>query len=389
MKIKNSGTMELINLIGIVVALGTLIADPWAVRAPGAEGLKIVLAAFFVLEAVCIYLSMRTEGQVWLRVQFFLSLMVLAALMGALFVYGVNGEGIMVMIVIALMTTESSLMTSFLMPREVQPISRDKARENLGSTWQMVAQQAVTSNGPLSVMSIYTMKPISSDVFNMMEKELRSRDLLVMLEDGFFILLWDTMPAVASQVGNKLRNFIMEQAHVESWVGIASFPLHSERMKLVLDHAEEALNAARTVDGPPVVVYGYTTRSDTMASLEKDWESLLDIAKEGQQSVSVLAVTTSQPLRPGMSDLVQRELRARDVIASVPNGFYVFLFKADKHVVARVADRVEEALSQWDDMKNWVGTASYPGDGEHIGELLRHAERNTQRLAYGEIKKAD
>ncbi len=85
-----------------------------------------------------------------------------------------------------------------------------------------------------------------------------------------------------------------------------------------------------------------------------------------------------------MADLVQRELRARDVIASVPNGFYVFLFKADKHVVARVADRVEEALSQWEGMQSWVGTASYPGDGEHIGELLRHAERNTQRLAYGE-----
>lgn len=177
----------------------------------------------------------------------------------------------------------------------------------------------------------------------------------------------------------------MEQAHIESWAGVASFPLHGDRMRVVLDHAEEALQAARTVDGPSVVVYGYTTRADTMASLEKDWKSLLDIAKDGQQSVSVLAVTTSQPLRAGMADLVQRELRARDVIASVPNGFYVFLFKADEHVVARVADRVEEALTQWEGMQSWVGTASYPGDGEHIGELLRHAERNTQRLAQGDV----
>ena len=384
MKIKNPGTMELINLIGIVVALGTLIVDPWAVRAPGAEGMKIVLAVFFVLEAICVYLSMRTEGRVWLRVQFFLSLLVLAGLMGALFVYRVNGEGIMVMIVIALMTTESSLMMSFLTPREVQPISRVKALEQLSSSWQMIAQQASTDNGPLSVLSMYTMRPLTSEVFNLLEKELRSRDHLVMLEDGLLILLWDTMPAVASQVGNKLRNFIMEQAHIESWGGIASFPQHGERMKLVLDHAEQALHAARTVDGPSVVVYGYTTRGDTMASLEKDWKSLLDIAKEGQQSVSVLAVTTSLPLRPGMADLVQRELRARDVIASVPNGFYVFLFKADEHVVARVADRVEEALSQWEGMQSWVGTASYPGNGEHIGELLRHAERNTQRLTQGE-----
>jgi hypothetical protein len=383
MKNRNPGTMEWINLIGIMVALGTLIVDPWAITSPGAEGLKIVLAVFFVLEAVCILLSLRVEGRVWLRVQFFLSLLVLASLMGALFVYRVKGEGIMVMIVIALMTTESSLMSSFLMPREVQPISRKKALEQMSSSWQMVGQQAANSNGPVSVLSIYTMRPITNEVFNLLEKELRSRDLVVLLQDGLLVLLWDTMPAVASQVGNKLRHFIMEQAHVESWFGIASFPLHGDRMKQVLDRAEQALHAARTVDGPPVVVYGYTTRSDTMASLETDWMSLLDIAKEGQQSVSVLAVTTSQPLQPGMADLVQRELRARDVIASVPNGFYVFLFKADEHVVARVADRVEDALAQWEGMQSWVGTASYPADGDHIGKLLRHAERNAQRLANG------
>ena len=116
MKNRNPGIMEWINLIRIVVALGTLIVDPWAVRSPDAEGIKIALAVFFVLEAICVYLSMRTEGRVWLRVQFFLSLLVLAALMGALFVYRVDGEGIMVMIVIALMTTELSLMMSFLTP---------------------------------------------------------------------------------------------------------------------------------------------------------------------------------------------------------------------------------------------------------------------------------
>lgn len=88
----------------------------------------------------------------------------------------------------------------------------------------------------------------------------------------------------------------MEQAHIESWAGIASFPLHGDRMRVVLDYAEEALHAALTIDGLSVVVYGYTTRADTMASLKKDWKSLTDIAKDGRQSVSVLAVTTSQPL---------------------------------------------------------------------------------------------
>jgi len=385
MKNRNLGTMETINLVGILVALVTLLFDPWALRSPGAEILKIVLAVFFLLEGVCIFLSMRNEGRFWIRVQFFLSLLVIVTLMGALFVYKVNGEGIMVMIVIALMTTESSLMTAFLMPQEVRAISRDKAKQNLSSTWQMVAQQSLSTNGPLSVLSIYTPRTLSSEVFNMLEKELRSRDLITLLEDGLYVLLWDTMPTTATKVGNKMRNFILEHVQQESWVGVASFPLHGEKIELVLERAEEALHSARSVDGPPVIMYGYTTRADTMASLEKDWESLLDIAKNNQQSVSVLSVTTSQPLRPGMADLVQRELRARDVIASVPNGFYVFLFKADKNVVARVADRVEEALGQWEGMQSWVGTASYPANGEHIGELLRHAERNTQRLAYGEV----
>jgi hypothetical protein len=156
-------------------------------------------------------------------------------------------------------------------------------------------------------------------------------------------------------------------------------------MKQVLEHAEEALHAALAADSAPVVVYGYTSRADTLASLEKDWASLLEIARQNQQSVSVLAVTTSQPLRPGMADLIQRELRTKDVIASVPNGFFVFLLKADERSVAGVAGRIEEALNEWNGMQSWVGTGSYPGNGETIGELLRHAERNVQRLAYGEF----
>jgi hypothetical protein len=62
----------------------------------------------------------------------------------------------------------------------------------------------------------------------------------------------------------------MDQAHIVSWTGIAGFPLHCVLMRLVLDYAEEALNAALTIDGLSVVVYGYTTRADTMALLEKD-----------------------------------------------------------------------------------------------------------------------
>jgi len=52
-----------------------------------------------------------------------------------------------------------------------------------------------------------------------------------------------------------------------------------------------------------------------------------------------------------MTDLVQRELQAKDVIISMSNGFYVFLFKVDEHVVASVADQVEEALTQWEGMQ--------------------------------------
>lgn len=385
---KDPKAVEFINLIGIIMALVTLGVDPWAVAAPGAEGLKVALAVFFAGEAICVYQSLRSGRREWLRVQFFLSLLVLGSLMVALFAYEVSGEGIMVMIVIALLTTETSLMMSFLPQREVTAMTRGEALARLERDWQLVAQQAANNNVSLSILSVYTMRPLTKDVFNMIEKEVRTRDLLVLVDDGLYILLWNTLPAVASQVANKLRMFILDQAQVESWIGVATYPLHGDRMGQTLGHAEEALQAARTVDGPPVVVYGFTSRSDTLASLDTEWESLLDIAKSNQQSVSVLAVTTSQPLRPEMADLIQRELRTKDVIASMPNGFYVFLLKADERVVTRVAARIEDVLAEWNGMQSWVGTASYPGDGDSIGDLLRHAERNAQRLAYGESRVA-
>jgi len=64
--------------------------------------------------------------------------------------------------------------------------------------------------------------------------------------------------------------------------GDYQFPTPWHRMRVVLDHTEEALHAALTVDGLSVVVYGYTTRADTKASLEKDWKNLNDIAKDGR-----------------------------------------------------------------------------------------------------------
>ena len=82
-----------------------------------------------------------------------------------------------------------------------------------------------------------------------------------------------------------------------------------------------------------------------MASLEKDWKHLIDIAKDGRQSVSALAVTTSQLLCAGMADLAQRELRVSDMITSMPKGFYVFLIKVDEHVVTILANQVEETLT--------------------------------------------
>jgi hypothetical protein len=381
---KDPKAVELINLVGIVVALTTLGVDPWKVTAPGAEGLKIALAVFFAGEAICVYLSMRSKRREWLKIQFLLSLLVLGVLMAALFVYGVSGEGVMVMIVIGLLTTETSLMMSFLKQEESPLLKRPEVLKNLYADWQLVAQQASMDSTPLSVLSLKTSRPLSREVAGLIEKELRSRDTLMLVDDGLFVLLWDALPAIASRVANKLRLFILEQSQVESWIGIASYPLHGEHMKHVLDLAEQALQTAATEGSAPVVVYGYSSRTDTLVSLEKDWESLLQIAKDNQQSVSVLSVTISQPLRPEMAELIQRELRSRDVIAAVPNGFYVFLFKADEHVVARVAARIEEALDEWDGVQSWVGTGSYPGDGEMIGELLRHAERNAQRMAYGE-----
>jgi hypothetical protein len=99
------------------------------------------------------------------------------------------------------------------------------------------------------------------------------------------------------------RSMLQQLPHVQQtpsryhrWAGIADFPLHCVLMRLVLDYAKEALNVAFTVDGLSAVVYGYTTRADSMALLEKDWKSQIDIAKDSRQSVSVLAVTTSQPL---------------------------------------------------------------------------------------------
>ena len=47
-----------------------------------------------------------------------------------------------------------------------------------------------------------------------------------------------------------------------------------------------------------------------------------------------------------MADLVQRELRAKDLIASMLNGFCVLLMMVDEDVDARVADQLEEARKQ-------------------------------------------
>lgn len=390
---------EIVNLIGVTLAIFGFIFGPWlgsrsglwvladlAMRLTGSDRpadigrqqaifiLLVALALILIGLAVALYADIRTKKRPWSIAEILLAAAALGLLAILFFNYAARTAGVMLTALGCMITGGGALAINYGGLREGYP-ERGQALPRLEQMWTGMLTDARASNTPLSILYLSTPEPMRPDVVDLVDAQLRARDIEFPTQEGLFVLLWETDTDGAVTAAHHLQDILTEQAHGYSWIGVASFPEDGDQMGALLERAQQAHEMARAFsDQSMVVPFSYPRRSEALHSIEKAWEATLAEAKASSTPVAILAMATSQAPEADDVALVEEELRSQDLVFPVRDGLFMLLWKVNLENAPGVASHLQEILASHKHIQGHVGVARFPEDGNQIGELLERAE---------------
>ena len=392
-------TAEIVNLIGVTLAVFSFIFGPWLGtrsglgvlayvaglligpdrpadigRQLGIFILMLTLALVLIGLAVALYGDIRTKERRWSVTGILLAVAALVLLGEIFFVYDARTTGVLLTALGCMITGGGALAMNYRGLREGYP-ERSKALPTLEQVWAGMLVDASDSNTPLSILALSTSEPMHFEVVDLVDAQLRARDIEFPTREGLFVLLWETDPGGAVTAARHLQDILTEQAHGYSWIGVASFPEDGDQMRALLERAQQAHDVARTFsDQSMVVPFSYPERSEALHSIERVWEATLAEAKTSSTPLALLAMATSQSPKADDIGLVEEELRSQDLVFPVRDGLFVLLWKVDREKALGAASHLQEVLANQEHIQSHVGVACFPEDGDQIRALLERAE---------------
>jgi len=395
---KALSTEEIVNLGGVILAIFAFIFGPWLgtrsglwllvnlagswMREPAAMGgrqlgifiLLVTLTLILIGFAVALYADLRTKERRWSVAGILLAVAALVLLGVLFFVYDARTAGVLLTALGCMTAGGGALAINYRGLRAGYP-ERSKALPRLGQMWTGVLADAQASNTPLSVLALSTSEPMCSEVVDLVDEELRARDIEFPTQEGLFVLLWEANTGGAVTAARHLQDILADQGHGYSWIGMATYPDDGDQMKLLLERAQQAHDLACEVsDQSMVVPFSFPQRSEALLSIEQAWEAALAEAKTTSTPVAVLSLATSRAPKPADIALVEEELRSRDMVFAVRDGLFVWLWKVDLEKAQGAARHLQEVLACQKQIQSHIGIARFPEDGHQIGVLLGRAE---------------
>lgn len=402
---KGLGTEEIVNVAGVTLAIFSFIFGPWLGTRSGLwvlvdlagfltradrptdvsrqQGIFIVLAMLALILiglAVALYADIRTKQRRWSVTEILLVVAALVLLGTLFFSYDARTAGVLLTALGCMITGSGALAIIYRGLREGYP-ERGKALPRLEQMWAGVLADAEASNTPFSILALSTSEPIHSEVVDLVDDQLRARDVEFPTQEALFMLLWETNAQGAMTAARHVQDILAEEAYGHSWVGVVSFPEDGNQMRVLLERAQQAHDLARAFsDQSMVVPFSYPRRSEALLSIEQAWEGTLAEAKASSTPVAVLALATSQAPKPADVALVEEELRSQDLVFPAQDGLFALLWKVDLEKAVGVARHIQEILASQKHVQSHVGIAHFPEDGDRMGVLLDRAE-NALELA--------
>jgi hypothetical protein len=404
--LKGSGTtkglsrVEIVNLIGVTLAIFGFIFGPWLGSRSGLwvladlarflmgadrpadigrqQGIFILLVALALILiglAVALYADMRTSKRHRSITEFLLAAAALVLLGKLFFSYDARTAGVMLTALGCMIAGGGALAINHRGLREGYP-ERGKALPRLEQLWAGMVADASASNKPLSILALSTSEPMHFEVVDLVDAQLRARDIEFPTREGLFVLLWETDTGGAVTAAHHLQDILAEQGHGYSWIGVASYPEDGDQMRTLLERAQQAHDLARAFsDQSMVVPFSYPERSEALPSIERAWEATMAEARASSTPLALLAMATSQAPNAADIALVEEELRSQDLVFPVRDGLFALLWKVALEDALRVANHIQEILASHKHIQSHVGVVCFPEDGDQIDVLIeRHRE---------------
>ena len=239
--------------------------------------------------------------------------------------------------------------------------------------WLNVLNEAKEQKLSFSILAVHATPLASYEELQILQTELRGRDLIYPVQEGMFVLLWEITPEHTPRIASKLINVLQGYSTRTVQIGFASFPSDGENLKTLLVHATQALTSAKQIGGSLIVPFSSPASKEARAVLAS-WEGLLAESSNAQTPVVLMFFKTSQPLNLTVQSLIRKELRGRDLVTAFENGFYVFLWNATGEGSKIVCAKLQQVLASAK-IANTPVLAFYPQDGKTLDELLAVLER--------------
>ena len=390
---------EIVNLIGVILAVFGFIFGPWlgsrsglwvlvdlatrlfgpdrpaaASRQQAIFALLVALALVLIGLALALSADLRTKKRYWSVAGILLAVGALLLLAVLFFSYDARTVGVMLTALGCMIAVGSALAVIYGGLREGFP-ERSKGLPKVEQMWAGVLVDARASDSPLSVLALSTSELITSEVAALVDDQLRARDIEYPMRESLFVLLWATDTEGAMAAARHVQEILTEQGHGHTWIGVASFPEDADQMGTLLERALQAHEIAREFCNQSMIVpFSYPKRSESLPALEKAWEPTLARARASHTPLAIVAMATSRAPRADDVALAEEELRTQDRVFPVREGLFILLWKASPHSAERVAFHLRETLASSKDLHSHVGMANLPEDGDQLGELLERAE---------------
>jgi len=231
---------------------------------------------------------------------------------------------------------------------------REEGLQHLLTAWEPYLHRAQQEGKQFAILSVHSSRPLTYAEREMLRLHLRLEDTFLAVRDGVWVLIWDTDYHGALRAAEHIQTLFRSSFSVSSRIGVGLYLADGETVAAIAMAADQAVLQTYEEGAGLIAAATPPSVNDAVLLLRRRWAPILVEALQTDVPVSVLAVRTSRRLSSYEIQRIKNELRARDEIFLVREGFFVLLWRASREGAHFVANKVRTLLAV-QRINAWIG----------------------------------
>ncbi len=255
---------------------------------------------------------------------------------------------------------------------------RDDGLHRLLTEWESYRHKAQQEGKQFAILSVHTPRSLTYAEREMLRLHLRLQDTFLAVRDGLWVLIWDTDYHGALRAAEHIQTLLRSSFSLSSRIGMGLYQADGETLAAIAMAADQAVLQTYEEGAGLIAAATPPDVNDAALFLRRRWAPILVEALQADIPVSVLAARTSRRLSLYEIQSIKNELRARDEIFPVREGFFLLLWRASREEAHFVAKKVR-ALLVAQRIDAWIGVVPDTFVPAQLGDNLLQAWHLAER----------